>query len=88
MDNIINGSLLDSGSGRSPMNLIVLFLLGGIAAILMPQIQLKKRLMLGAGGLVMTLGVQYYMIAFMATLPPDGLCRARAVAVHGRRPVP
>lgn len=64
IDNIISNNVIDENKDQAMINLLILFLLGGLCAYFLPQIALSKRLMFLGIGLVLTAAAQYALFSF------------------------
>ncbi|MEW6050072.1 MAG: serine/threonine-protein kinase [Candidatus Zixiibacteriota bacterium] len=69
MDNIINNRILMVQNRRPGIDLLVLFLLGGVCAFILPRVALMYRMVILGAGLVILANVNYFMLASFNTMP-------------------
>jgi serine/threonine-protein kinase len=69
LENIINQNMLVPPQGTSLALLIIMFLLGGTAALLLPLMAPTYRILLILGGLVVLMNVNYLLLSQFNTLP-------------------
>ena len=63
VENIINDNLLSHVSDMSGLTLLILFLLGGICAFVLPQVSLLYRMVILSCGLFLLINVNYFMVS-------------------------
>lgn len=63
IDNIINNNLVSIRKDGQPIDLMILFIFGGLCAFLLPRLQMKIRMLVLGGGALVLSGISYYMFA-------------------------
>jgi serine/threonine-protein kinase len=69
IENIVNGQLLQVTASRSPIYMMIMFALGAVCAFVMPQVNMKKRLLFLAVGVLVAMAAQVYLVAIAMVLP-------------------
>ncbi len=69
IQNIIDNNILNSKSENSLMNLLLLFIIGGICAFIMPQVSALFRFVILGGGLIILANVNYFLYSSFLILP-------------------
>ncbi len=69
VDNILGDNLYKFQSAGAGFNMLVLFLIGGLCAFLLPRNPISNRMMILGGILFAVLAANYVMFAMMNTLP-------------------
>jgi len=68
VENIVNGHLLRVRHDKAAIDMLILFLVGGLFAYILPLVNLRKRLIFLAATLVLVLAGNYAIVAFAHTL--------------------
>ena len=69
MQNIINNKVLNSKTDNAMINLLLLFIIGGLCAFIMPQVTATNRFIILFGGLIILANVNYFLFTSFLTLP-------------------
>lgn len=69
IDNIISQNVIEIQGGRTGLHLLLLFILGGICAFVLPQVSLLHRIVILVGGLMILGNINYFMISSFNTAP-------------------
>ncbi|NOY88727.1 MAG: CHASE2 domain-containing protein [FCB group bacterium] len=69
MDNIINNNMLTIKNDQILLNLIILFILGGICAFIMPQVSLLYRLLILGSAFIILLNINYFLLSSFKIIP-------------------
>jgi len=62
-ENIINSNFVEEKAGSTVVDMLVLFVLGGLCAFLLPRVSLVHRILILAGGLFLLANVSYFMLS-------------------------
>ncbi len=63
IDNIINDNIVTEKAGSAILDMLILFVLGGLCAFLLPRVSLLHRMLILAGGLILLANVSYFMLS-------------------------
>ncbi len=69
MQNILNNNILDSKTDNAMMNLLLLFVIGGLCAFVMPQVTSLYRFVILVGGLILLANLNYFLFSSFLILP-------------------
>ncbi len=68
-ENIINGNILALSDHATPVDMLVLFILGALGAFIMPRMTILYRIIVLLGGLVILANVNYFMVSAFRVVP-------------------
>lgn len=69
MQNIIDNNIIKVAKNNTIVNLIILFLLGGVCAFVMPQVAIMYRFIILAGSLFILANVNYFLFSSFMIMP-------------------
>lgn len=71
IENIVNEQMIEVADGVSVILMLALFLAGAVCAFVLPMVNVKLRLVILGGALVVSAGATYYFVAFSSYLIPS-----------------
>lgn len=69
MQNIIDNNILNSKTDNAMMNLLLLFVIGGLCAFIMPQVSAIYRFIILGCGLIILANINYFMFTSLLIIP-------------------
>ena len=69
IDNIINNRIVTVSERAPATDLLILFILGGVCAFVLPRVTTLYRMIILAAGLIILANVYYFMASSFNTLP-------------------
>lgn len=68
MANITEGTFIEEKTHQAVVDMLILFIIGGICAFILPRVNLLYRMLILGGGLVLLININYFMLASFSTL--------------------
>ncbi len=68
IDNIISNNLVSVRKDGQPVDLMILFIFGGLCAFLLPRLKMQLRMAVLGGAMLLLCGISYYMFSSQLTL--------------------
>ncbi|UCC44569.1 MAG: protein kinase [Candidatus Zixiibacteriota bacterium] len=87
MENIINRNYVTPASGIALLDLLVLFILGGVCAFFLPRVSLMFRFVILGGALFVVVNISYFLVSSFGILPQTVFVALELLLFMGASPL-
>jgi len=69
IENILNNNIITPGNDLAILNMLILFILGGICAFTLPRLVMKHRIVVLGASLLVLAGANYFIVSSLGIIP-------------------